>query len=92
MVSATATAVTGAGQVVAAGPATYRGYSLSATTAAVVRIFDNPSAPAGILLDTIALAANTSAQAWYGDGGLRAVQGVYVQVVSGTVEGSVRIG
>ncbi|MFI6162246.1 hypothetical protein ACIA59_20170 [Micromonospora haikouensis] len=92
MVGATPVALTGAGQVIAAGPAVYRGYSISASDAATVRIWDHPSAASGTLLDTIALAAGESAGAWYGDGGLRAARGVYVEVVTGTVEGSVRIG
>ncbi|MGC5664932.1 hypothetical protein ACN261_31580 [Micromonospora sp. WMMD723] len=91
-VAATAVPLTGAGQVVQVGPATYRGYSVRATTAAVVRIWDNPASAAGTMLDTIALAANASASAWYDGGGIRAGTGVYVEVVSGTVEGSVRIG
>ncbi|MCT2276319.1 MULTISPECIES: hypothetical protein [Micromonospora] len=91
-VAATPVALTGADQSVSAGPATYRGYSLAATAAAVVKVWDNPSAASGTLLDTITLGANASLQAWYGSGGLRAARGVFVQVVSGTVEGSVRIG
>lgn len=91
-VAATPVALTGASQAIASGPAFYRGYSLMATAAAVVKIWDNPSAASGTLLDTIVLGANASAQAWYDGGGLRAATGVFVQVVSGTVEGSVRIG
>ncbi|MFG3709209.1 hypothetical protein ACGF7U_31385 [Micromonospora sp. NPDC047670] len=92
MVGATPVALTGAGQVIAAGPAVYRGYSISATAAATVRIWDHDSAASGTLLDTVAVPAGASVSAWYGDGGLRAARGVYVEVVSGTVEGSVRIG
>lgn len=70
----------------------YRGYSLRATggAAATVRIWDNPAAAAGPLLDTIALAVDESKQAFY-DTGIDARTGVYVEVVDGAVEGSVRI-
>lgn len=91
--AASPVALTGSDQTVVIGPATYRGYSLRETGGAdaVVRIWDGTAA-SGILLDTVALAADGSAQAWYGGGGLRAVAGVFVEVVSGAVEGSVRIG
>lgn len=93
-VAATPVALTGANQAVAAGPAFYRGYSIRATgaTPAEVRIWDNPAAAAGTLLDTVVLAANASAQAWYDGGGIRAARGVFVEIVAGAVEGSVRIG
>jgi hypothetical protein len=86
-------ALTGSDQQVVTGPATYRGYSLreTASAAAVVRVWDGTSA-AGTLLDTVALAADGSAQAWHDGGGIRAASGVFVEVVSGAVEGSVRIG
>lgn len=83
--------VTGTGAVRAAA-ALYCGYALRATGgAAVVRIWDNPAAASGTLLDVVALAADASAQAMY-DTGIDARRGVFVEVVSGTVEGSVRIG
>ncbi|MEV6798536.1 hypothetical protein AB0M91_09330 [Micromonospora rifamycinica] len=86
----TALALTGTNQTAATGPAVYCGYALLADTAAVVRIWDGTSAT-GTLLDVVALADDASANAWY-TGGLRAAQGVFVEVVSGTVSGSVRIG
>jgi hypothetical protein len=91
-VGAAPVALTGANQVVTAGPAVYRGLTLRATAAAVVRVWDNPSAAAGTLLDTVAVATDASVHAWYGDGGIRAARGIYVEVLSGTVEGSVRVG
>lgn len=69
----------------------YTGYSLRETAgaAAVVRLWDNPAAASGTILATIALAANASKDAsvlgvWF--------TGVFVEIVSGTVEGSVYIG
>ncbi|MEV0805736.1 hypothetical protein [Micromonospora sp. NPDC050200] len=91
---ATASALTGANQAVSASPATYQGYTLRETAgtaaAATVRIWDNPAAASGALLDVVELPANGSAQAFY-PGGIRAHRGIYVEVVAGTVEGSVRI-
>jgi hypothetical protein len=92
MVAATSVPLTGAAQVVAVGPALYRGFTLRETAGAeaVVRVWDNPSAAAGTLLDTVALPADGSATELHD--GVRAATGVYVQVVSGTVEGAIRIG
>jgi hypothetical protein len=56
-----------------------------------VRIYDNTSA-AGKLLDTIQLVAGESAREWYGEEGQEFAKGVYVDIVSGTIEGSIRIG
>ena len=75
------------------GGGTYRGFSLRETAGAVatVRIYDNTAA-SGTLLDTISFAANESAREWYGNGGLAFATGLHIDVVSGTVEGSIRIG
>lgn len=91
MVSASAVALTGDDQQIATGPAVYRGYAVRATTAAVLRIWDG-TGPAGTLLDVVVLDVDATASDWYGGGGIRAARGVHVEVVSGTVEGSVRIG
>lgn len=86
-------ALTGADQAVNAGPAVYRGFTIRETAGAtaVVRIFDNASTNAGTVLEEISLAANESAREFY-LGGIYADNGVYVDVVSGAVAGSVRIG
>lgn len=70
----------------------YCGFSLRETAgaAAVVRIYDNTAAD-GTLLDTISLAADESAREFY-PGGIKAVAGIYFSLVSGTVEGSIRVG
>lgn len=93
-VHASPVALTGSDQTLAAqGNGVYAGYTVRETagSTAVVRIYDALSAT-GTLLDSISLAANESKNAWYGHGGIRYATGVYVDIVSGAVEGSVRIG
>lgn len=89
----TAVALTGADQVARNAPATYRGFSIRETggSTAVVRVFDNASAASGTVLDEIALVANESAREFYTPG-IRAANGIYIDVVSGAVAGSVRVG
>jgi len=85
--------LTGSSVVVSANPAIYAGFTARETAGAVatLRVWDNPSAASGTLLETIRLAANESAREYY-VGGVFAAAGVYVEVVAGTVEGSVRVG
>lgn len=85
--------LTGADQAVRATASVYRGFTIRETAgaAAVVRIFDNASAASGTVLEEISLAANESARECYG-AGIWAENGIYVDVVSGAVAGSVRIG
>jgi hypothetical protein len=92
-VSARAVALTGADQLVVTGGAMYRGFSIRETAgaAAVVRIYDGASA-SGTLLDTVSLVASESARELYGSCGIWATAGIFVDVVSGSVEGSIRIG
>lgn len=90
---ATAVAFSADGQI-AGALAIYRGFTVEETTGgapAVVRIYDGTS-NAGLLIESIALAAGESASDWLADGGLRCATGIYVDVVSGTVNGSVRVG
>jgi hypothetical protein len=84
--------LTGTDQAVVAGKAVYQGFTIRETAgaAAVVRIFDNASAASGPILEEISLAANASAAEHY-PGGIEAFAGIYVDVVSGAVSGSVRI-
>ena len=87
-------ALTGSDQLVFTGVGWYGGFSVRETAAAAasIRVYDGTSAT-GTLLDTIALAANESARENYtGNGMLQFSNGVYVDIVSGTVEGSVRLG
>lgn len=93
-VTAQAVALTGSDQTVKSDAAIYRGFALretSGSATATVRIYDGTSA-SGTLLDSVQLAAGESAREWYGDGGIKATTGIYVDVVSGAVEGSLRVG
>jgi hypothetical protein len=90
---ATAVPLAGGSQQISATPAVYCGFSVRETAAstAVVRIWDNPSAASGTILEEIALAAGESAREYYA-AGIWAASGIYLQVVSGAVAGSVRVG
>lgn len=70
----------------------FRGYTVRETAgaAATVRIHDGASAT-GVLLATIALTANQS-QTVLDGAGVYFDGGVFVEVVTGTVEGSVFVG
>lgn len=75
--------------------AIYFGFTVretSGSAVATVRIWDNPSAASGTILDTIQLAAKESAREFYGPMGIEALTGIFIEVVAGTVEGSVRHG
>lgn len=80
--------ITGSSGVFRDKPGQLGGYSLRETAGAtaVVRIYDNNSAASGVILATIGLAANASLDKEY-KWGKRALNGLYVQVVSGAVEG-----
>jgi hypothetical protein len=70
----------------------YFGFSFRETagSTATIRVYDALTAT-GTLLDSIQLAANESAREFYGPDGIKCSTGVYVDIVSGTVEGSVRV-
>ncbi len=71
--------------------ARYNGFSLretSGTAPALVRIFDGMDA-SGVVLDEVALAPGESAREFYRDG-FPALRGIFVQVATGSVAGSVR--
>ena len=88
-----AVALTGSDQVISATSKHYRGFSIMETTGnapAVVRIYDNSSAASGTVLEQISLLPGESAREWY-DSGVLTGNGVYVDVVSGSVAGSVRV-
>ena len=88
-----AVALTGSDQAVRAGQGYYRGFTIRETAgaAAVVVIYDNASAASGTVLEQVSLGANESAREFY-PSAIFAAAGIYVDVVSGTVAGSVRIG
>ena len=91
--------LSGSSQIVASPPSPangairrYYGLSIRETTGsagAVVRVWGNTAA-SGLLLDTIALAAGESTREDYPGRGLAAPLGIYLEVVSGTIEGTVR--
>lgn len=86
-------ALTGSNQAICATQGIYAGFSIRETSGgavAVVRIWDNPSAASGTVLEEISLASGESARENY-PAGIRASLGVYVQVVSGAVAGSIRM-
>ncbi|MEA2704740.1 MAG: hypothetical protein QOD63_2685 [Actinomycetota bacterium] len=85
-------ALTGADQLVRTGIGTYYGFSIRETAGAVatVRIYDGTTA-AGTLLDTLGLAANQSMREYYPDG-IWVQSGIFVKIVAGAVEGSIRLG
>ena len=69
---------------------TLMGYSIRATAAAVVKIREG-SATGKVLAD-IAILINDDKDRWYGPQGKRCDGDLYVEVVSGTVEGILHIG
>lgn len=88
-----AVALTGSDQAVSANPSHYCGFTIretSGSAAAVVRVFDGTSAT-GTVLEEVSLAQGESRSECY-PGGIRATIGIYVDVVSGAVAGSVRVG
>lgn len=89
---ARAIALTGSNQAAASDKSIFRGITLRETAgaAAAVRVYDNTSA-AGTIVAVVALAANASATIAPPDGIFMA-NGVYISIVSGTIEGSVWIG
>ncbi len=91
--NARAIALTGSDQVVSANPSLLYGFAIretSGSATAVVKIYDNASAASGTMIP-VSLTASQSAREWWNDG-LRFPNGVYVDVVSGAVEGSVFVG
>lgn len=85
-------ALTGSDQLVRTGVGTYYGFTIRETAGAVakVQVFDGTSAT-GTLLETISLVANGSDKAFY-PGGMWAANGIFVKILAGTVEGSLRLG
>jgi hypothetical protein len=84
-------------QVIHDSPATYYGVTVRNTSAVsgVIRIWDNAAAASGVLLETVTVPASNSFNIQYNvedqTGGIRAVNGVYFELVSGTFEGSIRV-
>lgn len=94
MAAARPVTLTGNDQTIDSGPTVYHGFSLrntSGAATATVRIWAHPDKAEGALLDTVHLAESESAREYYPEG-VVADSGLYVEVVSGAVEGSVRVG
>lgn len=94
--SATAVAIPGASGALApttGNNITYYGFSAretTGTTAAVFRVRDG-GVVGGLILDTVKLAPGESAREYYTQG-LNARGGLYFELVSGALEGSIRYG
>lgn len=87
--------ISGASQALITAPVRYNGFSIretTGTTAATVVLWDSASAASGPILDEITLQGGQSAREYYADNGVEAAFGVFVQVVSGAVAGSIRVG
>lgn len=89
---ARAIALTGSDQAVRATAAVYRGIALRETagSSAAVRVYDNASTASGTVIAAFTLAANASVDVVHD--GVWCVNGIYIDVISGAVEGSVRVG
>ena len=90
--AATALALTGSDQQAVTGPGTFRGLTLNetASSAAEVRVYDGTDAT-GTLLASVALTADGSADLDL-PAGRRFATGLWVDIVAGTVVGSVFLG
>lgn len=87
--------VAGATQVLAGRPTRYKGVVVRETSgvALTLRLFDNPAAASGTLIDVITVAANGVAQVYLPDDGVACASGLFLERVAGTnFEGSVRLG
>lgn len=86
--------LTGSDQVISVIGLVYKGFSIRETAGAVatIRVWDSPNSTTtdDTILDPIQLAANESAREFYEDG-IAASKGVWIEVVAGTVEGSIRV-
>lgn len=93
-VAASTLALPTTSQLVRSGLVNYRGFAIRETSGAAVatvRIRDGLNAT-GLLVDDIQLTASESAREWYPEEGIAIEVGLYVEVVAGAVEGSLRIG
>ena len=90
---ARAVALTGSDQIVRATAAIFRGLTVHETagSTAVVRVYDNASGASGTVLAAVSLGANESETIAL-TVGLYVDAGLFVDVVSGAVEGSVWVG
>ena len=91
------TNISAGSQVIYPAPATYYGLTVrnTDTVSGVIRVWDNATAASGVLLETVVVPSNTSFNIQYNvedqAGGIRALNGIYYEVVSGIFEGSIRV-
>lgn len=87
-------ALTGTDQTIAATATDYRGFTIRETAGAtaLVTLYDHASLATGTILETISLAPGESRSEYYGDGGIKATNGIFAKINSGAVVGSVRTG
>lgn len=84
--------LTGASQRITYAPSRILGFALlesSGGAGAIVRLRDGD---AGDLIVPVSLAAGESAREWWGPGGVSTTAGIYLEVVSGAVVGSIFVG
>ncbi len=84
--------ITGSDQALRTVPGTYGGYSLvetSGSAVAEVVLYDNAEEAAGTVLEHVVVQDGRSVNLEY-KRGVRALNGIFVNVVSGEVAGSVR--
>lgn len=88
-----AKSVTASVEVAGSVQNTYFGFAIRESSGGASAVFrvreDNAS---GKILDTIALAQGEAASAWYGPQGIWCDGPLYFELVSGSVEGSIRHG
>lgn len=85
--------ISGSSQALETSEVTYYGFTFRETAGAtaVVRIRSG-GVITGDILETVSLAASESTSDLLAPQGLRCPGGLYVEIVSGTVEGAVRLG
>lgn len=89
--AAQSTDLTGSDQTVtASSTVTYFGFT--AYSAAGGRFVVHETSLTGPILDEVNLAAGESAREWYGPQGILAHDGIYVDIISGTISGAIRHG
>lgn len=72
------------------GAVSYLGFTIRETAAATAVVRVRVGTATGRILDTIALAAGESVADYYGPDGIDCPGDLYCEIVSGTVEGSLR--
>lgn len=82
----------GVSQPISNSPGKLAGYAIAETAGATALLRLRHTDANGDSFLPITLAANASAQAWFMPGGISFPTGLYVEVVSGSIEGAVFLG